>query len=105
MFFSSTLCVYSLFFHYFYYLLLLKIVFFYFPLQELCLYLDEERNAVGAGLRRDDGDGSSSSTNPDEAATVPPHASGSYIIYRQCNSPKQKNGCVTQGILEETVLT
>ncbi|KAI5711072.1 hypothetical protein M8J76_003913 [Diaphorina citri] len=44
-------------------------------LKELCLYLDEERNAVGAGLRRDDGDGSSSSTNPDEAATVPPHAS------------------------------
>ncbi|KAL1462494.1 hypothetical protein WDU94_014324 [Cyamophila willieti] len=47
-------------------------------LKELCLYLDEERNAVGAGLRRDDGDGSSSSTNPDEAASVshpshPPH--------------------------------
>uniref|UniRef100_A0A8D8SEQ9 Coiled-coil domain-containing protein 85C n=1 Tax=Cacopsylla melanoneura TaxID=428564 RepID=A0A8D8SEQ9_9HEMI len=46
-------------------------------LKELCLYLDEERNAVGAGLRRDDGDGSSSSTNPDEAANVPhpPHQS------------------------------
>ena len=46
-------------------------------LKELCLYLDEERNQVcpqcGAGLRpsqalRDDGDGSSSSTNADEPA-------------------------------------
>jgi hypothetical protein len=43
--------------------------------QELCLYLDEERNqsavcpSCGNGLRpgpRDDGDGSSSSTNADE---------------------------------------
>lgn len=43
--------------------------------QELCLYLDEERNqstvcpSCGSGLRpgpRDDGDGSSSSTNADE---------------------------------------
>lgn len=50
--------------------------------QELCLYLDEERNAVGAGLRRDDGDGSSSSTNPDEAASIP-HPSGNikFIYY------------------------
>lgn len=46
-------------------------------LQELCLYLDEERNSqtncpsCGASLRpgtRDDGDGSSSSTNADEPA-------------------------------------
>lgn len=41
-------------------------------LKELCLYLDEERSGLcrscGASLRRDDGDGSSSSTNPDEAA-------------------------------------
>lgn len=40
-------------------------------LKELCLYLDEERSGLcrscGASLRRDDGDGSSSSTNPDEA--------------------------------------
>jgi hypothetical protein len=43
--------------------------------QELCLYLDEERNqsavcpSCGSGLRpgpRDDGEGSSSSTNADE---------------------------------------
>ncbi|CAH0393050.1 unnamed protein product [Bemisia tabaci] len=44
-------------------------------LKELCLYLDEERGgtcrACGAGLRRDDGDGSSSSTNPDDQ--TPPH--------------------------------
>lgn len=59
--------------------------------QELCLYLDEERNAVGAGLRRDDGDGSSSSTNPDEAASIP-HPSGNiifiyfFIIYYELHS-------------------
>ncbi|CAG7720960.1 unnamed protein product [Allacma fusca] len=40
-------------------------------LKELCLYLDEERNQnscsqCGAAFRRDDGDGSSSSTNPAE---------------------------------------
>ncbi|KAL1139800.1 hypothetical protein AAG570_006777 [Ranatra chinensis] len=43
-------------------------------LKELCLYLDEERSGMcrgcGASLRRDDGDGSSSSTNADE---IPPH--------------------------------
>lgn len=47
----------------------------YLIIQELCLYLDEERGgtcrACGAGLRRDDGDGSSSSTNPDDQ--TPPH--------------------------------
>ncbi|XP_014262156.1 coiled-coil domain-containing protein 85C [Cimex lectularius] len=45
-------------------------------LKELCLYLDEERNGMcrgcGAALRRDDGDGSSSSTNADEPQ-MPPH--------------------------------
>lgn len=51
-------------------------------LKELCLYLDEERNATascpscGHGLpvrpsHRDDGDGSSSSTNADEPVTSP----------------------------------
>lgn len=40
-------------------------------MQELCLYLDEERNQnacsqCGATIRRDDGDGSSSGTNPVE---------------------------------------
>ncbi|XP_054264528.1 coiled-coil domain-containing protein 85C [Macrosteles quadrilineatus] len=50
-------------------------------LKELCLYLDEERSgscrACGAGLRRDDGDGSSSSTNADE-----PHTSHSPAFHR-----------------------
>lgn len=36
-------------------------------LKELCLYLDEERG----GAQRDDGDGSSSSTNADESAPAP----------------------------------
>ncbi|BES94794.1 Uncharacterized conserved proteins (DUF2216) [Nesidiocoris tenuis] len=47
-------------------------------LKELCLYLDEERSGMcrncGASLRRDDGDGSSSSTNADEPH-MPPHHS------------------------------
>uniref|UniRef100_A0A0A9W925 Coiled-coil domain-containing protein 85C n=1 Tax=Lygus hesperus TaxID=30085 RepID=A0A0A9W925_LYGHE len=47
-------------------------------LKELCLYLDEERSGMcrncGASLRRDDGDGSSSSTNADEPQ-MPPHHS------------------------------
>uniref|UniRef100_A0A023F1D7 Hipothetical protein n=2 Tax=Triatoma infestans TaxID=30076 RepID=A0A023F1D7_TRIIF len=45
-------------------------------LKELCLYLDGERSgmcrACGAALRRDDGDGSSSSTNADEPHMPPP---------------------------------
>lgn len=43
-------------------------------LKELCLYLDEERNgncrSCGAGLRRDEGDGSSSGTNVDETSNL-----------------------------------
>lgn len=45
-------------------------------MKELCLYLDEERNgncrSCGAGLRRDEGDGSSSGTNVDESCPMPP---------------------------------
>lgn len=53
-------------------------------LKELCLYLDEERggsmcpscgSAPAANLR-DDGDGSSSSTNADEPAVPQPFAGG-----------------------------
>lgn len=44
-------------------------------LKELCLYLDEERSgncrSCGAGLRRDEGDGSSSGTNVDESGNAP----------------------------------
>lgn len=43
------------------------------------MYLDEERNgncrSCGAGLRRDDGDGSSSGTNAEESSLIP-HSSG-----------------------------
>lgn len=39
------------------------------------MYLDEERNghcrSCGAGLRRDDGDGSSSGTNADDLCPIP----------------------------------
>lgn len=43
------------------------------------MYLDEERSgncrSCGAGLRRDEGDGSSSGTNVDESCNVPGSAS------------------------------
>ncbi|XKL61437.1 hypothetical protein PGB90_008494 [Kerria lacca] len=52
-------------------------------LKELCLYLDEERNgncrSCGAGLRRDDGDGSSSGTNVDESCNMPPVSTHSQV--------------------------
>ncbi|XP_049789310.1 coiled-coil domain-containing protein 85C [Schistocerca nitens] len=64
-------------------------------LKELCLYLDEERGgqqngvcaACGASLRpglRDDGDGSSSSTNADEPPVQPP--AGSQFAHRIASS-------------------
>lgn len=53
---------------------LIRIKIVKFRSQELCLYLDEERNgncrSCGAGLRRDEGDGSSSGTNVEETNNI-----------------------------------
>lgn len=43
-------------------------------LKELCLYLDEERG----GVQRDDGDGSSSSTNAEETAPPRPRHTSTF---------------------------
>ncbi|KAK7086917.1 CCDC85 [Halocaridina rubra] len=54
-------------------------------LKELCLYLDEERNNAACShcghplITRDDGDGSSSSTNADEPSGPPPQPSSQNI--------------------------
>lgn len=76
-------------------------------LKELCLYLDEERNATGScpscghGLpvrpsHRDDGDGSSSSTNADEPVAAP--------IYPSSNiAPSQRRTESRERLLEESI--
>ena len=70
-------------------------------LKELCLYLDEERNATtscnhgltGRPSHRDDGDGSSSSTNADEPVTSP--------IYPAGNAQRRSES--TERLLEESI--
>ncbi|KAK7863590.1 hypothetical protein R5R35_013467 [Gryllus longicercus] len=70
-------------------------------LKELCLYLDEERSqnavcaACGSGLRsttRDDGDGSSSSTNADEP-----------VLPAQFTTPSPRRSESRERLLEESI--
>ncbi|CAB3380463.1 Hypothetical predicted protein [Cloeon dipterum] len=76
-------------------------------LKELCLYLDEERNSqtncpsCGASLRpgtRDDGDGSSSSTNADEPnmPAVPNANTGTQFIHRSESRDRLMEDSITR---------
>jgi len=73
-------------------------------LKELCLYLDEERSGMcrscGAALRRDDGDGSSSSTNADEPHLPPPHNTFRPVSQNSTTNPNNNNNNDTPQMLE-----
>jgi len=77
-------------------------------LKELCLYLDEERSQIlcsqcGAAFRRDDGDGSSSSTNATEDYNNPCHLTTDSTLSNHSSSTLSSSTS-TQGTMSDDVV-
>ncbi|XP_047468967.1 coiled-coil domain-containing protein 85C-like [Penaeus chinensis] len=78
-------------------------------LKELCLYLDEERNNAACShcghplITRDDGDGSSSSTNADEPSGPPQSTSDSAPTQSQSSEIPLARSSSRERLLEDTL--